>query len=96
MRRGAGTESPSFFKALAKVFSVKSQRRVIMPNGPIEFVGPYNPVTFSFGGYRKGIKPAVAEVTELAVITVPVPPGGVEAVNKLIDALEDHDDVILR
>jgi len=41
----------------------------------------------------KGIKPAVAEVTELAVITVPVPAGGVEAVNKLIDALEDHDDV---
>lgn len=30
----------------------------ITSNGPIGFVGPYNPVTFSFGGYRKGIKPA--------------------------------------
>jgi len=41
----------------------------------------------------KGIKPAGAEVTELAAITVPVPANGVEAVNKLIEALEDHDDV---
>jgi YebC/PmpR family DNA-binding regulatory protein len=41
----------------------------------------------------KGIKPVVAEVTELADINVPVPANGVEAVNKLIDALEDHDDV---
>lgn len=24
----------------------------------IEFVGPYNPVTFSFGGYRKNVRPA--------------------------------------
>jgi YebC/PmpR family DNA-binding regulatory protein len=41
----------------------------------------------------RGIKPAVAEVTELADIVVPVPAGAVESVNKLIDALEDHDDV---
>jgi YebC/PmpR family DNA-binding regulatory protein len=42
----------------------------------------------------KGIKPAVAGVTELATITVPLPTDqAVAAVNKLIDALEDHDDV---
>jgi YebC/PmpR family DNA-binding regulatory protein len=42
----------------------------------------------------KGIKPAVAEVTELPTITVPVQgEANVAAVNRLIDALEDHDDV---
>jgi len=30
----------------------------IKPDAPISFVGPYNPVTFGFGGYRKGVKPA--------------------------------------
>ena len=24
----------------------------------VDFVGPYNPVTFSFGGYRRGVRPA--------------------------------------
>ncbi len=42
----------------------------------------------------KGIKPAVAEVTELPAVTVPLQgPQTVAAVNKLIDALDDHDDV---
>jgi YebC/PmpR family DNA-binding regulatory protein len=42
----------------------------------------------------KGIKPAVAEVTSLAMTTVPLTDGAaVSAVTKLIDALEDHDDV---
>jgi YebC/PmpR family DNA-binding regulatory protein len=42
----------------------------------------------------KGIKPAVAEVTELPSVTVPLEgEAKVAAVNKLIDALEDHDDV---
>jgi YebC/PmpR family DNA-binding regulatory protein len=42
----------------------------------------------------KGIKPAVAEVTELADVTVPLQgEPAVAAVNKLIEALEDHDDV---
>jgi YebC/PmpR family DNA-binding regulatory protein len=42
----------------------------------------------------KGIKPAVAEVTELPSVTVPLEgEATVAAVNKLIDALEDHDDV---
>jgi YebC/PmpR family DNA-binding regulatory protein len=42
----------------------------------------------------KGIKPAAAEVTELPTITVPLRDAGAAgAVSKLIDALEDHDDV---
>ena len=42
----------------------------------------------------KGIRPAVASITELATITVALPDEQkVTAVNKLIDALEDHDDV---
>ena len=42
----------------------------------------------------KGIKPDAAEVTELATITVPLQgEQNVTAVNRLIDALEDHDDV---
>jgi YebC/PmpR family DNA-binding regulatory protein len=42
----------------------------------------------------KGIKPAVAEVTELASVNVPLQDEqAVAAVNRLIDALEDHDDV---
>ncbi len=42
----------------------------------------------------RGIKPAVAGVTELPTVTVPL--GNeqtVAAVNRLIEALEDHDDV---
>ena len=30
----------------------------IKPDSNIDFVGPYNPTTFSFGGYRQGVKPA--------------------------------------
>jgi YebC/PmpR family DNA-binding regulatory protein len=42
----------------------------------------------------KGIKAAVASVTELPTLTVPLPgEAAVTAVNRLIDALEDHDDV---
>jgi YebC/PmpR family DNA-binding regulatory protein len=42
----------------------------------------------------KGIKPAGAEVTWLPVITVPLPDAkSVEDTNKLIDILEEHDDV---
>ena len=42
----------------------------------------------------KGIKPAVASVTELPTLTVPLPAEpAVAAVTRLIDALEDHDDV---
>jgi len=42
----------------------------------------------------KGIKPAVAEVTSLATVTVPLQDeAAAAAVNKLLDSLEDHDDV---
>ncbi len=42
----------------------------------------------------KGIKCASAEMTSLPVITVPLSdPGAVAAVNRLIDVLEEHDDV---
>ena len=41
----------------------------------------------------RGIKAAVAEVTELATVTVPLQSEHSGAVNKLLDALEDHDDV---
>src|ERR1051325_8859580 len=41
----------------------------------------------------KGIKPAGAEVTELPAITVPLnDERAIVAVNRLIDALEDHED----
>jgi type 1 glutamine amidotransferase len=33
----------------------------IAADNEVAFVGPYNPVTFNFGGYRKGIKPADIE-----------------------------------
>jgi YebC/PmpR family DNA-binding regulatory protein len=42
----------------------------------------------------KGVKCASAEVTSLPVITVPLADAGaIAAVNKLIDVLEEHDDV---
>ena len=42
----------------------------------------------------KGIKADVAGVTELPTVTVPLPnEQAMTSVNKLIDALEDHDDV---
>jgi len=42
----------------------------------------------------KGVKPAVAEVTYVPTVTVSVTdPANASAVKKLIDALEEHDDV---
>jgi YebC/PmpR family DNA-binding regulatory protein len=42
----------------------------------------------------RGIKPAVAEITELATVLVPLPDEAAAApITRLIDALEDHDDV---
>ena len=40
-----------------------------------------------------GIKCAVAEVTALPSVTVPLAGGAVAPVSRLIEALEDHDDV---
>jgi YebC/PmpR family DNA-binding regulatory protein len=41
----------------------------------------------------KGFKCAVAEVTQLPTLSVPLDPATAAAVNKLIEALEEHDDV---
>jgi len=42
----------------------------------------------------KGLKCEVAEVTSLPTVTVPLPdPASTTVVNRLIEALEDHDDV---
>jgi YebC/PmpR family DNA-binding regulatory protein len=41
----------------------------------------------------KGIKPAAATVTELPTLTVAPPADQAPAVNRLLEALEDHDDV---
>jgi len=41
----------------------------------------------------KGIKPAAAEVTWLPSMTVPLQGKAVEDVNRLLDVLEEHDDV---
>jgi len=42
----------------------------------------------------KGFKPAVAEVTFLPTVTVPLTdPAAVSSVSKLVDALEEHEDV---
>ena len=41
----------------------------------------------------KGMKCAVAEVTELPMTTVPLAPASANGVSKLIEALEEHDDV---
>lgn len=42
----------------------------------------------------KGIKCVVAEITELPTVTAPVSnPDAIAAVNRLIEALEEHDDV---
>jgi YebC/PmpR family DNA-binding regulatory protein len=43
---------------------------------------------------QKGIKPDAAQVLPLPLVTVPVKdPAGVTALSKLIDALEEHEDV---
>ena len=35
-----------------------SMEAEIKPDNEVSFVGPYNPLTFNFGGYRKGVKPS--------------------------------------
>ena len=44
-------------------------RRASGPTGDIGFVGPYQPSTFNFGGFVKGVKPA-----DLAGWDTPIPP----------------------
>ena len=56
--------------------------------GPAQFEAVHKAVE------AKGIKCVVAEVTELATNTTPVQGAeAVAAVNRLIEALEEHDDV---
>ncbi|MDA0589356.1 MAG: hypothetical protein O3C17_15230, partial [Planctomycetota bacterium] len=43
------------------VFWCMGLEKEIKPDMDIAFVGPYNPVTFSFNGERKGVKPADIE-----------------------------------
>ena len=38
-------------------FWCMGMEKEIKPDMDVAFVGPYNPVTFSFGGERKGVKP---------------------------------------
>lgn len=38
-------------------FWAAGMEKSIEPKLNVEFVGPYHPVTFSFGGYRRGVKP---------------------------------------
>ena len=42
---------------------------------PIAFVGPYNPVTFSFGGHRKAVKPSALEGWESPILSSEPAPG---------------------
>jgi len=47
----------------------------IKPDGRIDFVGPYNPVTFSFGGHRKNVKPSELEGWESPILSSEPAPG---------------------
>jgi YebC/PmpR family DNA-binding regulatory protein len=55
---------------------------------PAQFEGVHQQIE------AKGLKPAGAEVTYVPTLTVPLSdPAAIAAANKLIDALEEHDDV---
>ena len=55
--------------------------------GPVQFEAVHRQVE------AKGIRCEAAEITSLPAITVPLADAAVAAVNKLIEALEEHDDV---
>jgi type 1 glutamine amidotransferase len=56
----------------------------IRPSTNVDLVGPYNPVTFSFDGYRRGVRPADLAGWEAPIMSAdkptrdadPVAPGG--------------------
>ncbi len=51
--------NPGFRRMLINAhFWCLGMEDLIKEDGPIGFVGPYNPVDFNFGGYRRGVKPA--------------------------------------
>ena len=45
-----------------------NMEEAIKVDNEVGFVGPYNPVTFNFGGYRKGVKPADIEGFETPIL----------------------------
>jgi len=64
------------------------------PEGYEILTGPANFESVHKRLEAKNLKPAVAEVTAIAAVTVPLQgEQTIAAVNRLIDALEDHDDV---
>ena len=74
-------------EAGAEDFKAEPQGYEIITN-PAQFEAVHKQIE------AKGIKADVAGVTELPTVTVPLPDErAVAAVTKLIDALEDHDDV---
>ena len=51
--------NPGFRRMLVNAtFWALGMEQVIAPDLDIAFVGPYHPVTFSFGGYRRGVRPS--------------------------------------
>lgn len=73
-------------EAGAEDFKAEPQGYEIITD-PVHFEPVYKQIE------AKGIKPEVAAVTELPNLTVPVPAEAAAAVNRLLEALEDHDDV---
>jgi YebC/PmpR family DNA-binding regulatory protein len=73
-------------EAGAEDFKAEEQGYEILTE-PANFEGVHKQIE------AKGIKPAVAEITSLPSITVPLSAEHALAVNKLIEALEDNDDV---
>jgi YebC/PmpR family DNA-binding regulatory protein len=73
-------------EAGAEDFKVDQQGYEIITD-PAGFEAVHKPIE------AKGIKCETAEVTELPVSTTPVTAADVSAVTKLIDALDEHDDV---
>lgn len=74
-------------EAGAEDFKVEADRFEILSD-PVKFEAVHKRLE------AKNIKCAVAEVTELPTLTVPVADAATaEAVNKLVELLEDHEDV---
>jgi YebC/PmpR family DNA-binding regulatory protein len=73
-------------EAGAEDFKAEEQGYEIL-TAPVDFEAVHKQIE------AKGIKPALAEITSLPTLTVPLNAEQAVAVNKLIDALEENDDV---
>jgi YebC/PmpR family DNA-binding regulatory protein len=73
-------------EAGAEDFKAEEQGYEIL-TGPASFEAVHKQIE------AKGIKPAIAEINSLPAMTVPLSAEQAVAVNKLIDALEENDDV---